>query len=183
MAAKDRPAKTGQAAWMAQGDRYLQRLLEDEELRSSLLAAYDSARSAYGRMSNGRGPTHALFEDPKLQKELVTLAMALRERLGVADGAAGQAQAPPRARTATLAAAAHRRRRARAGPQRGPALEGSRHAVRRRGGVRLHLDHRSADTRTRGRGRRLSRGTTAGGHGGYRSHRGRCDRERERAAA
>ncbi len=78
MAAKDRPAKTGQAAWMAQGDRYLQRLLADEELRSSLLGAYNSARSAYGRMSNGRGPTHALFEDPKLQKELVTLAMALR---------------------------------------------------------------------------------------------------------
>lgn len=57
----------------------MQRLLEDEELRSSLLGAYTAARSAYGRLSNGKGPTHALFEDPKLQQELIQAAAALRE--------------------------------------------------------------------------------------------------------
>ena len=64
---------------MAHGERYAQRLLEDEELRARLLGAYVSARSAYGRLTNGKGPTHALFEDPKLQHELLDAATALRD--------------------------------------------------------------------------------------------------------
>jgi hypothetical protein len=71
--------KIGDTAWAAQGERYVQRLLEDEQLRARLLGAYASARSAYGRLSNGKGPTHALFEDPKLQQELIDAATALRE--------------------------------------------------------------------------------------------------------
>jgi hypothetical protein len=64
---------------MAHGERYAQRLLEDEVLRARLLGAYASARSAYGRLTNGKGPTHALFEDPKLQQELIDAATALRD--------------------------------------------------------------------------------------------------------
>jgi len=79
MAARNRFGKAGEGAWAAQGDRYLMRLLDDEQLRSSLLGAYISARSAYGRLSNGKGPTHALLEDPKLQQELIDAANALRE--------------------------------------------------------------------------------------------------------
>jgi hypothetical protein len=79
MAAKDKSGKSGEAAWAAHGDRYMQRFLEDEELRSKLLGAYTSARSAYGRLSNGKGHTHGLFEDPKLQQELLAAAVALRE--------------------------------------------------------------------------------------------------------
>jgi hypothetical protein len=71
--------KLGDAAWAAQGERYVQRLLEDEQLRARLLGAYASARSAYGRLANGKGPTHALFEDPKLQQELIDAATALRD--------------------------------------------------------------------------------------------------------
>lgn len=78
MSAKDRSRKAVEAAWAAQGERYLQRLLQDEELRENLRGAYVSARSAYGRMSNGKGPTHALVEDRKLQRELVDAASALR---------------------------------------------------------------------------------------------------------
>jgi len=78
MAARNRSGKSGEAAWRAQGERYVQRLLDDERLRSNLLGAYTSARSAYGRLSNGKGPTHALFQDPKLQKELMEAANALR---------------------------------------------------------------------------------------------------------
>jgi hypothetical protein len=77
MAAKNRSGKSGEA-WRAQGERYVQRLLEDEGLRSNLLGAYASARSAYGRLGNGKGPTHALFQDPKLQRELKDAANALR---------------------------------------------------------------------------------------------------------
>ena len=79
MAAKDRINKAGEAARAAQRNRYLQRLLEDEELRGSLLTAYGAARSAYGRMTNGKPATEALFQDKKLQRELKEAADALRE--------------------------------------------------------------------------------------------------------
>jgi ferric-dicitrate binding protein FerR (iron transport regulator) len=79
MAAKDRIGKAGEAARAAQRNQYVQRLIEDEHLRSSLLAAYGSARNAYGRMSNGKPATRALFEDRKLQRELRDAAQALRD--------------------------------------------------------------------------------------------------------
>jgi hypothetical protein len=82
MAAKDRINKAGEAARAAQRNRYLQRLLEDEELRGSLLTAYGAARSAYGRVTNGTPATQALFEDKKLQKELKEAAEALRDASG-----------------------------------------------------------------------------------------------------
>jgi len=79
MAAKDRIGKAGEAARAAQRNQYVQRLIEDEQLRSSLLAAYGAARNAYGRMSNGKTATRALFEDRKLQRELRDAANALRD--------------------------------------------------------------------------------------------------------
>jgi len=79
MAAKDRIGKAGEAARAAQRNQYVQRLIEDEQLRSSLLAAYGAARNAYGRMSNGKPATRALFEDRKLQRELRDAANALRD--------------------------------------------------------------------------------------------------------
>jgi hypothetical protein len=79
MAAKDRINKAGEAARAAQRNRYLQRLVEDEELRGTLLTAYGAARSAYGRMSNGKPAAQALFEDRKLQRELKEAANALRD--------------------------------------------------------------------------------------------------------
>jgi hypothetical protein len=79
MAAKDRISKAGEAARAAQRNRYLQRLVEDEELRATLMTAYGAARNAYARMSNGKPPTRALFEDRKLQRELREAASALRD--------------------------------------------------------------------------------------------------------
>jgi hypothetical protein len=79
MAAKDRINRAGEAARAAQRNRYLQRLIEDEELRGTLLTAYGAARSAYGRMTNGKPATRALFEDRKLQRELKEAAGALRD--------------------------------------------------------------------------------------------------------
>jgi hypothetical protein len=95
MAAKDRTSggsgfgKAGEAARAARSNRYIERLFEDEELRGSLLAAYGAARSAYGRMSNGKPATTALFEDRKLQNELRQAAGALRD-------AANTLREPPR---------------------------------------------------------------------------------------
>jgi hypothetical protein len=79
MAAKDRFSQAGGAVRAAQRNRYLQRLAQDEELRGSLLAAYGAARNAYGRMSNGKPTTQALFEDRKLQRELKEAAGALKD--------------------------------------------------------------------------------------------------------
>jgi hypothetical protein len=76
MAAKDRIGKASEAL---RGSDYLKRLIEDEQLRESLLAAYGSARSAYGRVSNGKPAGKALLEDRKLQKELAEAASALKE--------------------------------------------------------------------------------------------------------
>jgi ferric-dicitrate binding protein FerR (iron transport regulator) len=79
MAAKDRIGKAGEAARAARRNQYVQRLIEDEQLRSSLFAAYGAARNAYGRMSNGKPATKALFEDRKLQRELRDAANSLRD--------------------------------------------------------------------------------------------------------
>ncbi len=79
MASKKMGNKAGDAARQLRTNPYIQRLIEDEALRQNLRAAYESGRTAYGRLSNGKAPTKALFEDKKLQKELRTAANALRE--------------------------------------------------------------------------------------------------------
>ncbi len=79
MAAKDSIGKASAAAHAAQRNQYVKRLIEDEELRANLLAAYSAARSAYGRVGNGKPATKALFEDRKLQRELLQAAVALHE--------------------------------------------------------------------------------------------------------
>jgi hypothetical protein len=79
MAAKDKLNKVGDATRAAQPTQYIQRLVEDEDLRANLLSAYAAARSAYGRLSDGKPATEVLFEDRKLQEELNNAVNALRE--------------------------------------------------------------------------------------------------------
>ena len=80
---KKKAAKAGAgaigAAQAARNNPYVQRLVEDEELRDNLRTAYDSARKAYSRMSNGKGPAKALLDDKKTQKELKEAASSLKE--------------------------------------------------------------------------------------------------------
>jgi hypothetical protein len=82
MAAKKKAASVGAGAVAAgkaaKDNAYVQRLLEDEELRENLRAAYESARKAYGRMSNGKGPQAAL-NDKKTQKQLREAATSLKD--------------------------------------------------------------------------------------------------------
>jgi len=82
MAAKGKLSKAEQAAKAAQNNQYLQRLVEDEDLRASLLSAYGAARNAYGRLNNGAPPHKALLEDRKLQGELKSAVGALRDASG-----------------------------------------------------------------------------------------------------
>jgi len=90
MAAKKKAAKAGAGAVAAgkavQSNDYVQRLVEDDELRDNLRTAFDSARKAYGRI-NGKGPVKALTDDKKTQKELKEAASSLRDAADALRGA------------------------------------------------------------------------------------------------
>jgi adenylosuccinate synthase len=81
--AKKRAAAAGAGAVAAgkavRSNPYVTRLVEDDDLRDNLRTAYESAKKAYTRMSNGKAPTKALMEDKKVQKELREAATSLRE--------------------------------------------------------------------------------------------------------
>ena len=64
----------------ARENPYVQRLIEDEELRDSLRNAFEAARGAYGRATgNGKGPVKAVTSDRKVQKDLREAAESLRD--------------------------------------------------------------------------------------------------------
>jgi hypothetical protein len=71
--------KAGRAATEARTNPYVQRLVEDPELRENVRQAFESARKAYRRMSNGKPPAKALMEDKKLHRELREASESMRE--------------------------------------------------------------------------------------------------------
>ena len=71
--------KAGKAAQSARSNPYVQRLIEDEELRQNIVQAYESARDAYSRLSNGKSPTKQIFDDKKLQKHIREAAGNVRD--------------------------------------------------------------------------------------------------------
>jgi hypothetical protein len=79
MAAKKKVAKAGKAAQKARYNPYVQRLIDDDDLRENLVEAYESAKGAYSRLSNGKSPTSQIFDDKKLQKDLKNAAESLRD--------------------------------------------------------------------------------------------------------
>jgi hypothetical protein len=89
MAAKKKAAKAGAGAFAAgkavRSNEYVQRLVEDQELRENLRSAFFSVKKAYGRV-NGKGPAKAL-DDKKVQRELKDAATSLKE---AADSLRGQ---------------------------------------------------------------------------------------------
>jgi hypothetical protein len=58
---------------------YIQRLIQDAQLRKNVRTAFDSSRSAYARLSNGKPATKVLIEDKKLQRDLQVAIEALRD--------------------------------------------------------------------------------------------------------
>jgi hypothetical protein len=91
MAAKNKAAQAGAGAFAAgkavRSNPYVQRVIDDPELRENLRSAFDSARKAYTRMSNGKGPVKAVTEDKKVQRELKEAANSLKD---AADSLRGQ---------------------------------------------------------------------------------------------
>jgi hypothetical protein len=58
---------------------YIQRLIQDAKLRENVRTAYDSSRSAYSRLTNGKPATKVILEDKKLQRDVQIAVQALRE--------------------------------------------------------------------------------------------------------
>jgi hypothetical protein len=79
MAAKDKAAKARGAAEGAWSSPYVQRLMQDPEVRENLVNAYGSARAAVNRLNNGKPTSKQIFDDKKLHKELRNTADALRD--------------------------------------------------------------------------------------------------------
>ena len=71
--------KAGKAAQSARSNPYVQRLIDDEDLRKNIVQAYESARDAYSRLSNGKSPTKQIFDDKKLQKHIKEAAGNVRD--------------------------------------------------------------------------------------------------------
>src|SRR5689334_744658 len=82
MAKKKTAAAAGgavSAVTAAKDNPYVQRIVEDDELRDNVRVAFESAKSAYERLSNGKAPTKQLMDDKKLHKDLKDAAEALRD--------------------------------------------------------------------------------------------------------
>jgi hypothetical protein len=79
MAAKKKAAKAAGATAAAKGKPYVQRVVQDEDLRDNVRVAFDAAQDAYKRLANGKSPQKALVDDKKLQKDLKEAASALRD--------------------------------------------------------------------------------------------------------
>jgi hypothetical protein len=64
----------------ARENPYVQRLVEDDELRDSLRDAFEAAKGAYGRATSAsKGPVKAVTSDKKVQKDLREAAESLKE--------------------------------------------------------------------------------------------------------
>jgi ferric-dicitrate binding protein FerR (iron transport regulator) len=77
---KTKAARAGDIYETARENPYVQRLIEDEDLRESLKDAFENAKSAYGRATgNGKGTVQAVTSDKKVQKDLRKAAESLQE--------------------------------------------------------------------------------------------------------
>lgn len=74
--------RTSQAADLystARDNPYVQRLIEDEELRDSIKKAFQAARGAYGRATSNGSAVKAVTSDKKVQRDLRVAAENLRD--------------------------------------------------------------------------------------------------------
>jgi hypothetical protein len=77
--AMSKTAKAGAAASAARNNPYVRRALEDEDLRDNVRVAFEAARDAYGRVSNGKKPAKMLTNDKKVQRDIKKATEALKE--------------------------------------------------------------------------------------------------------
>lgn len=78
MAARTKQARKAASAAAATTSPWVQRLAEDEDLRDNFRVAFEAAKDAYERISDGKSPRE-LVDDKKLQKDLKQAAGALKD--------------------------------------------------------------------------------------------------------
>jgi hypothetical protein len=77
MAARSKQAKKAASAAAATSP-WVQRIVQDDELRDNFRVAFEAAKDAYERLSDGKSPKD-LVDDKKLQKDIKQAAGALKE--------------------------------------------------------------------------------------------------------
>jgi hypothetical protein len=76
---KQKAAVAAGAVEAARQNPYVQRVIEDDDLRDNVRVAFEAARDAYERLSHGKAPTKTLTDDKKFHKDLHTAAEALKD--------------------------------------------------------------------------------------------------------
>jgi hypothetical protein len=79
MAKKKKAAAAAGAVTAARSNPYVQRVVEDDEIRDNVKVAFDAARDAYERLTNGKTVSKTLTDDKKFHKDLQTAAEALKD--------------------------------------------------------------------------------------------------------
>ena len=72
-------ASAADAVAAARENPYVQRFIEDEDLRDNVRVAFESGRSAYERLTNGKPAQKVLFDDKKFHKDITKTADALKD--------------------------------------------------------------------------------------------------------
>ena len=76
---KTRSSQAADLYSTARDNPYVQRLIEDEELRDSIKKAFQAARGAYGRATSNGSAVKAVTSDKKVQRDLRVAAESLRD--------------------------------------------------------------------------------------------------------
>jgi hypothetical protein len=79
MAKKKMGAAAAGAVTAARSNPYVQRVIEDDEIRDNVRVAFEAARDAYERLSSGKSAGKTLTDDKKFHKDLHTAAEALKD--------------------------------------------------------------------------------------------------------
>ena len=79
MAKKKKAAAAAGAVAAARQNPYVQRVIEDDDLRDNVRVAFEAARDAYARLSDGKAPSKVVMDDKKFHKDLQTAADALKD--------------------------------------------------------------------------------------------------------
>jgi hypothetical protein len=79
VAAKSMPFDAGDLANITRANPYIQRLIQDSELRNNVRAAVDESRAAFERLTSVKAPQKAVVEDKKFQGHVREAAFAVRD--------------------------------------------------------------------------------------------------------
>lgn len=78
MAVRGRQAKRAASSAASTTTPWVQRFVEDDELRDNFRVAFEAAKDAYERIADGKGP-RAIVEDKRVQKDITKAAEALKD--------------------------------------------------------------------------------------------------------